>query len=375
MDVNLRYESVDDNAPSGTDDKSGSALTIRTRLGYETGDFKGFTGFVEYSGTESIGDRTDYFVPPISPDGGRDASKSVILDPAVTRLNQAWVNYKVSKTNIKAGQQRIIMDSRFLGNVGFRQTEQVYTGVRAIVKEIDKVKIDYSYIMQTRNAIDAEFPMQTHGLKLDLDMIPSAKIEGYAYLIDYEEDKAPIAVTDSQTLGARVSGKPALSEGLKLVYHLEYADQSDYGDSDDIGGEYYHAQLGVNVKGITALVAQETLGGDGTSSFQTPLATLHPYNGFADKFLSTPVNGLVDSYAKVAGKVAGFKVAAFYHDFKADKGGDAYGSEIDLLVAKKFAKIYTVGVKYANYDGDKNAATTALQTDTSKFWVWANVKF
>ena len=84
------------------------------------------------------------------------------------------------------------------------------------------------------------------------------------------------------------------------------------------------------------------LGGDGETSFQTPLATKHAFNGWADKFLlATPANGLVDAYLTATGKVAGIKLLATYHMFSSDEGGDDYGSELDLLAVKKFGKNYS----------------------------------
>lgn len=358
VDMRLRYESVDQ---KGTD--NASAFTVRTRVGYKTADYHGVKGFIEYTGTESLADRQDYRVPA-GPDAGGGAGKAVIADPAITRLNQAWIGYDFSKSNAKLGQQRIVMDPRFLGNVGFRQTEQVYTGLRAMVKEFDAVKLDYAYITQNNTILGTEVPMQTHALKADLMVIPKAKLSGYAYLIDTDDSTA-----DSQTLGARLAGKAKLSDSFGLMYHLEAADQSDYADAKDIGGSYYHVKVGANFSGVKVFVAQELLGGDGKSSFQTPLATKHAYNGFADKFLTTPVNGLSDTYIKVATKVSGVKLAAFYHDFKSDKGGINYGSEVDLVAAMKVAKIYTIGAKYANYSADQFA------TDTSKIWVWAGMAF
>ncbi len=52
------------------------------------------------------------------------------------------------------------------------------------------------------------------------------------------------------------------------------------------------------VKGIGTLgVGYELLGSDdGVAAFQTPLATLHKFNGFADQFLVTPAGGLQDIY-------------------------------------------------------------------------------
>ena len=44
----------------------------------------------------------------------------------------------------------------------------------------------------------------------------------------------------------------------------------------------------------------ERLEGNGTVALQTPLATLHAFNGWADKFLSTPANGLRDVEPRAA---------------------------------------------------------------------------
>ncbi|GAB6071439.1 alginate export family protein [Thiomicrorhabdus hydrogeniphila] len=358
VDITVRYESVDQDGSS-----NGSAFTERTRIGYKTGDFKGFNAFVEMSGTESIGSRDDYHVAA-GPDADTNA-KGVVLDPAVTRLNQAWLSYSISKSNFKVGKQRIIMDNRFLGNVGWRQTEQVYNGFHATIKEFDTVSFDYAYIAEQDTPLGTQVPMATHALQADIKVIPGATITGYGYFIDKLNSTA-----DSQTLGARIKGSTALSESFNLTYFAEYADQSKYEDApSNTGGDYYHFKLGGKFKGFNATIAQEKLGGDGTSSFQTPLATLHLYNGWADKFLSTPLNGLVDTYATLGTKVSGIKLAAAYHDYKSDKNSDNYGSEVNLLAAKKFGKNYLVGLKYADYSADTYA------TDTSKLWVWTSIKF
>ncbi|MDX1352686.1 MAG: hypothetical protein R3254_06710 [Thiomicrorhabdus sp.] len=358
VDITVRYESVDQDGS-----ETGSAFTERTRIGYKTGDFKGFSAFVEMSGTESIGNREDYHVPkgPYSD----SYAKGVVLDPTLTRLNQAWIDYSFSKSNLKAGKQRIIMDNRFLGNVGWRQTEQVYNGFHATIKEFDAVSFDYAYIAEQDNPLGLQVPMATHALKADIKVIPGALLTGYGYFIDTLDSTA-----DSQTLGARIAGSTSLSEGVNLTYFAEYADQQKYADAPSAtGGDYYHLKLGGKFSGVNAVVAQEKLGGDGSSSFQTPLATLHLYNGWADKFLTTPAKGLVDTYATLGTKVAGFKLAAAYHDFKSDKDSDSYGSEVNLLVAKKFGKNYLAGIKYADYTADTYA------TDTSKVWLWTTINF
>lgn len=359
VDINLRYESVnDDSSPS----KSASALTERTRIGYLTDDFKGLTGFIEYSGVESLTPRSDYHVGAGS-NADSYTSKSVIGDPTITRLNQAWINYKLGGLDAKIGKQRIIMDARFLGNVGWRQTEQVYTGARITAKPFKSAKIDYAYITESDNIFGVKTPMATHAMKLDYQFSPALNLSGYGYLIDNTN-----STSDSSTYGLRVKGKVPVST-LGLLYQAEIATQGNYADSKGVKADYHHFLLGVNLSGVVIAAAQEKLGGNGTYAFQTPLATKHAFNGWADKFLTTPTSGLIDNYAKVATKVKGIKLAGFYHDFSADKGGADLGSEIDVVAATKLAKLYTVGVKYASYSKGKTGF------NTSKLWVWGGMKF
>jgi hypothetical protein len=111
----------------------------------------------------------------------------------------------------------------------------------------------------------------------------------------------------------------------------------------------------------------EILGGDGTIAFATPLATLHAFQGWADKFLTTPVNGIEDGYLRFAwrpsatGPFESINVSGFYHDFAADAGTADYGDEIDLSVAARSGRT-TLTLKYAAYEAE------GLFTDTDKLW-------
>lgn len=363
VDVRVRYEGV---SQDGKEDAS--AFTERTRLGYLTGSFKGLTGFVEMSDTAALGSREDYYVPKGEYAGG-DPAKAVVLDPTFTALNQAWLAYKFDETTIKAGEQRIIFDNRFLGNVGWRQNEQTYSGVSIHTESIPKTTLDYAYIVNANNPIGVDVAMSTHAFQAAFNGLSLGKITGYAYLIDNDV----VTSSDSQTLGARFKGGTGLSKDLKVKYHLEYASQDEFADSKDVGGEYTRVELGLGYKTGSITLGQEKLGGNGISAFQTPLGTVHAFNGWADMFIGpvggTPKNGLVDNYINLSGKALGLKMAAIYHDFSSDVGGDKYGTEYDLLLAKKFSKTYTAGIKYAAYSAD-----TYLK-DTNKLWVWAEAKF
>lgn len=363
INLRARYEGV---TQDGKQDAA--AITERLLVGYKTGSFNGFTAFVEMSDNAAIGSRKDYFVP-LGPDAGGDSAKAVVLDPAITQLNQAYIQYASDGSSITAGKQRIIFDNRFLGNVGWRQTEQIYTGLSAKSKMIPSVNLDYAYISKVSNPVGVELKMNSHAIQLKSDPMSFGVITGYGYFLDYDL----AAKADSQTIGARLQGKSAISDSLKLHYHVEYASQSDYADSKNIGGNYTRAEVALQTSFAKFLLGQEALGGDGSSSFQTPLGTVHLFNGWADMFIGpvggTPANGLIDNYLTVAGKAMGLKLAGTYHQFSAQKGGDQYGTEYDLLMAKKFSKTVMAGIKYASYTAD-----THLK-DTSKLWIWGQLKF
>ena len=55
------------------------------------------------------------------------------------------------------------------------------------------------------------------------------------------------------------------------------------------------------LSGITAKLGWEHLGGNGQHALQTPLATLHAFNGWDDQSNVTPLGGLEDRYAAVNG--------------------------------------------------------------------------
>ena len=134
---------------------------------------------------------------------------------------------------------------------------------------------------------------------------------------------------------------------------------------------YYNLEGGVKFKGVTAKLGLEVLEADDDKgiAFSTPLATLHKFQGFADKFLNTPGTGIEDTYASVFTKILGAKVGVIYHDFEAEEGSADYGDEIDLVVAKQVHKNVHVLLKYANYNADD------FGTDTQKAWLQVLMKF
>lgn len=360
-DLRLRYESVDQD----NNQKDADALTLRTRLGYQTGEYEGFSATVEFEDSRSVAGMDDY-----NNANGMNTEYSVIADPKSSELDQGFIQYHKGGFTSKLGRQVVVLDNhRFVGHVGWRQDRQVFDGFSAMYTPIKNLAFQYVFIDE-RNRIFADekdVDSKDHLFNASYKT-PVGKITGYAYLLETDND------TDNglDTFGLRFSGSQT-SGDFKWVYTAELAGQEFDNNNVNYDAEYLLLEAGFVVGKVTTKLGYELLGSDeGSYGFSTPLATLHKFNGWADQFLNTPAEGLIDTYLSVSGHLFGGKWLLVYHDFDADENSDAIedlGDEVDLSYAKKFGKTYSVGVKYASYRaGD-------IAVDTDKLWVWLGASF
>lgn len=362
VDMNLRYETVEqDNAL-----QDATALTLRTRLGYTTAAYNNFSAMIEMEDSRIVGGQDEFTVGPT---GFNPGEYSVIADPETTELEQAFVKYADEGLTAKLGRQVITYDGhRFVGHVGWRQDRQTFDALKLDYNASEKLKLSYSYLWK-RNRIFAE--------AADVDSKDSlinvsyktgfGTVTGYGYLLEVDNN------TDNSLDTFGVSFKGAAGENKSFKYVVEYASQTNESGAAEYDTDYLFLEGAMNISGVTAKLGYEVLGSDnGLSGFATPLATLHKFNGFADIFLTTPAEGLVDVYASAATKLGGGELVLVYHDYSADESSpsvDDMGNEINLVYAKKFANNYSAGIKYASYSaGDVNV-------DTDKLWLWAGLSF
>jgi hypothetical protein len=365
VDGRYRIEAVDQ---AGIQN-SALASTFRLRLGYTTGTFHGLFVHGDVEVITNVGrDRFN------STSNGK-TDFPVVGDPEDTEVNQAYLGFRAGEsTTFMLGRKRVILDNhRFVGNVGWRQNEQTYDGVFMSSNPTEGLDLTYGYVSNVNRVFGAHHP--TPGMA-DLDvaahlvnlsyLTQPGTITAYSYLVDLVDD--PIG--SHRTVGVRLNGQQVLTDVFNILYTAEYADQAAYkGGAALVDAQYYHGIIGVGVRGVTTQVGVEVLGGDGTYGFSTPLATLHAFNGWADKFLATPTAGLEDRYVSVAGSVRQFSLKGVHHKFSANQGASDYGTELDLVVSRNFASIHTVSLKYAGYYADQVA------TDTSKLWLSLQLKY
>lgn len=376
----IRYEHAD----FGSLDENANALTFRLRLGAETGAFLNTKLLAEFDYVESLND-------DFNSTRNGNTLFPVVADPEAIELNRLQLtNTSLPDTTVTIGRQRLIHDdSRFIGNVGFRQNEQTFDAVRIVNNSIGNLTLDATYFNQANRIFGDDEPAAggnagatasnfegDNFLAKGTYSTPLGKLSAFAYILEIEEAGGNLS---SQTFGARFWGGHKIGPG-KLNYQLSYANQSDReNNTNDYNANFIQAEGIYNIGPVLAGGGLELLGGDNGVGFSTPFATLHKFNGFADVFLATPGAGLRDAYGKVGynfgdiGPIKGLKFAAWYHDFNTDDGGIDIGEEVDLRLWGKIGNV-ALEVKYANYFTNNTLAGAPGQ-DVERLFLFATYAF
>lgn len=376
VNINLRYENVDQSNIANT----GQALTMRARLGYQTGAWNGFTLLFDFDWITALTDRKyNDTVHPVT-------GYPVIADPDVVALDRLQLSYAFSDTTITAGRQAIILgNARFVGNVGWRQHQQTFDAISVVNTSLPDTTITGVYAQGVNRIFSEEsvtqvghFDTETFLLNIaNKNTIPSLALEGFAYFIDIEESPA----LSNQTFGLRAVYDITLSDEVKASLIGSYAQQSDYGNAPvAFDADYWNLEANINYDVFSLGFGQETMGSDTSAGkgFMTPLATLHAFDGWADVFLTTPSAGLDDLYAKASYKfvigtfLTGASATIVYHDYTASSGGADYGSEWDAQITGSLGNGFSIGVKYADYQtgGVIPVGAQSAAFDKRVGWLW-----
>lgn len=382
INARLRYESVEQDGLRDAD-----AITARLRLGYTTKAYKGFQAMVE---GEAVTPLNNGYYDGTGPNPA--PLRATIADPEVYNVNQAWLSYTFEKTKGTLGRQKIILDNaRFVGDVGWRQNDQTFDAFLLQDKSLDKTTITYAYIDKVNRVFDdhvgpttptsqPDWDSQTHLINVAYSGLPIGTLTAYAYLMDFDADvrtavKTAVRNNSNETFGLSLTGTRPLTKDLKASYRLEYARQSDYGNSAlSYDADYYLAELGAAYKAYSFAAGYEVLGSDsGVVGFKTPLATLHAFDGWADVFLATPAAGLTDTYVKAGANLPGaVTLTGFYHVFGTDDGASQLGTEADLVATYKLNKQLSFTAKAAKFWSDQVGAAYA---DRTKLWLQTDYAF
>ena len=288
-----------------------------------------------------------------------------MIDPTGAEVNQATLSWRTKPFAIALGRQRLTFDNqRFIGNAGWRQNEQTFDALDvagraggfawryAYLDRVHRVAGDHA---RTRSA--REHDLDGHALHL-ARATPWGEAVAYTYLIE----NRTVSAASSRTSGLRW----ATDATRRIGFIVEAARQSDH-RMDGAGFSHGYRLLEVSLaqKAATWRAGVERLQGDGRHAFQTPLASLHAFNGWADVFIATPVAGLEDRYLAANGPWSALHAtwSVGLHDFDATHGATHYGREWDAALARPLPKGWNLLAKLAHYEVD------AFARDTTKLWL------
>lgn len=357
LDLRYRHESVDDAGFA----RDADADTLLLRLGYRWVFAPGWQLYGEGVHVQAL------FGEHYNSTANGKTQYPTVADPQSSAINQAYIGYSGGALTATLGRQRLQLDNqRFIGNSGWRQNEQTFDALNVRYAFSDGgPSLRYVYLdrVQRVNGHDNPDPLQR---AWDLDghlfnvnqALPLGALSGYGYLIENHA----IATLSTQTWGLRWTGTRA-GGVVMLGWTVEYARQSDWNNNPTRQrADYRFVESSLAWNGITLRAGREVLGGNGRYGFATPYATLHAFDGWADRFTTTPFDGLDDRYVSAGARLGKASWVVTAHDFHADRGGRHYGREFDASLAYPLSAHATGLVKVADYRSDGYAL------DTRKLW-------
>lgn len=369
--------------------KQSDALTLRTRVGYQTPSYAGFYGLGAFENTWSL-DPRNYGNFPAPFNNGH----AVIPDARNNQLNQLLLGFNGFNSNVTAGRQEINLDNqRFVGVSDWRQNETTYDAIRVQTTMLENFWLSYTYNWNVNRiygeyaptSILNHFPSSNQFINIHYTGLPElGTFGGYLYHLNLGPGATAARTTaagtqtlSSDTVGVFLDGRYKFNQDWSAVYRLEYASQANNGASGPgvaFSENYWRATAGAAYQKYEAGFTFENLGGNGKQGFQTPLATLHPYDGWANDFLTTPAAGLRDYYGYFKASLPGaIDLEAQLHYFTAEHTDTTYGREADIMLSHKINENWTILGEAAFYDGNGHfpgtAATNPFSANITKYWI------
>jgi hypothetical protein len=361
FETRLRYETVDQVGIA----REAQALTLRTRVGWETADWNGLKGLIEFDDVRAFGGEL-YNVAAPGVVGGSVNGKTqfpIVNDPEVTEVNRAQITWTPnSAAMLTLGRQRIqVEDQRFIGSVPWRQDEQTFDAARVDLG-YGKWKVMYAYVGEVNRVLGEarDWDSDSHLVTATYAWSEPLRLHGFAYLLDFRN----AAPSSTQTLGLKASGKTWV--GLyQVAYNGTYANLKDYGhNTANFDLDFYSGDIAGTFDIWTVRGQYEVLEGNGVQGFVMPLSTAHLFQGWADAFAAnggnkTFVDGIKDANLQVTAQprwrstyLFNLALLARYHDYEAERTGAHLGREWNLQATAAITANISALVKFAKFTRD-----------------------
>lgn len=316
-------------------------------------------------------DHVETFLEDDHSDAVRMNGKPVIPDPPGTEINQLFADYQGDIVHLRTGRQRINFDNqRFIGSGSFWQNEQTFDALLAQTNIFSSSSMTYVYVVNVNRifgdgatarlsdndivygASAGERPvgllgdhkLNAHLARLEINEWDYTRLTAYTYLIDNQDARN----LSNNTAGIKYHFSYKVS-AIKYRADLEAAVQTLQESDDDLQIPYYLADLGLGIGSFEFGGRYEILGSKKNMGFITPLGSVHEYQGWADKFVTTPDAGIVDASIRVNWRIHPWRIDARYHFFDEDAGQQRYGEEFDLDIAFKPWRKHELLLRYADF--------------------------
>ena len=298
------------------------------------------------------------------------------------RVQEAWADLKLGEfSSLKLGRQQLSYDDqRILGGLGWAQ--QARTHDAAVYKyKKEKFSLDLGGSLNTTT----DEVYNTSALFSYRDMVfARANSKGeklnftFLGLVNTFQDSNVDGSNKSSLITAGIHADYNLG-GVKLTTNLFVQEGQRIGGVDVKGA--YLASLAANLKlsdksSLTGTVERISGRNSESAAFFPLYGTNHAFNGLIDRFYvgnHANAGGLNDFQLSYATKISGVAVTLAGHYFTEqsdlDGLGNDLGSEIDIVLAKKFKEFTLVG-GYSHFFEPSEVADLPCVKDTQN-WAWA----
>lgn len=373
----LRYEQ----AEQANKAEQANAMTVRSLIGWQTAKFHDFSLTAQLINVSKL--QSDYNDKKNNLDQAGKSAFPAVADPENTDINLLSLDWSgLPKTTLRAGRQSIKLDNtRFVGNVEFRQVMQVFDGIAAEYAGVADTEIYLAHFTQVKQINTLARSGQFDIVHAKYKLAAGESLTGYGYFSDFADLGAGAAAglgasgnPSNKTLGLRLDGAHPFAN-FKLLYTAEYAKQTALANGDARINAYYAKLGGGAIKdGWYIRYDQEILSSnDGGYGFQTPFGTNHLFQGWADQFLVTPKQGIRDQFISVGGKPhPSLALTAEFHVMDAMNAtgmtGSRYGNEIDVGATWTVNNKLWLRAEYADFR-EQDQLTAARKFDTRRLWL------
>ncbi len=386
--IRIRYEQAEQDNKARTAD----ATTLRSLLGWQTERWHDLSLTAQLINVSKLGgDFYDKYKDRAAT--GSQLDYPTVADPDYTGINQLHLSWRApGETTVRFGRQSVKLDNtRFIGNVEFRQVMQVFDGIAVESAALPDTTIYLAHFDRVTQVTTSERRGHLDIGHLRYQFAPAQSLAAYLYRTDFRDlgtgaaSGLGAADPSNRISGVRLDGKRAVTGTWSLLYTAEYAKQvSDAGGSALIDAEYQRLGLGVAASGWSVRMDQELRSSNGGRyAFQTPFGTNHLFQGWAEQFLVTPREGVRDRFITFSARpLPALALAAEYHRLSsdvpfqtADLGyGSHYGNEWDLAATWTLSPRRWMRVELADFR-EADVLRTGRKADTRRVWLTMMFQF